>query len=170
MKLLWVFDYDAVIALSPLGGALWAFGGSGEKPLRRFLLPAILALSSISLGVVWWRWLPASLFLSGATTLPYGDKTEEKLDKMGVKWLYWWFVYAVGASYGLSLISLFIGQETWVLGVCAPFITGSTFALGMSLSKSSNKIIAWICQWKVIEVAVGMVVSGLWAYAIYPRP
>lgn len=155
MKLLWIFDSDAVWALAPLSGALWAFGGAGPKWLRRFILPSILALSAYSMGKPWWAAGLSCLILIVTTTLPYGDSAKNRF-----KWSYWPWVALVGALYGLSPFALLVVAKHWFLLWFIPAITGTSF-VGFTFASQKAGL-----PWKAVEILIGTLVGLSFAVAI----
>ena len=154
MKLLWIFDHDAIMAIPLLSGALWALGGAGPKWIRRFILPAVLGLSAFTLGFPWWASGLSSALLCVFTTLPYGQGMKNKLG-----WLYSPYLFIIGALYAISPFALLGLKAHWILAGILPAISGALFAF---LTLGSQK---GFIPWKIVEMAVGLMIGFSFLFA-----
>lgn len=142
MKFLWLFEPDTVIVVPFIAAALFAFGGGGQKMIRRIGLPIFLFLSAWSMGENLWL----SLLAAGGLFVPlskgYGDKLKEEVGEP----YYYPLLYIIGLFYGLSLMPL--ASELWHGFLC--LIPAVTFG---GLSYSSQK--ADFPRWKWVEAWTG---------------
>jgi hypothetical protein len=118
-------------------GALFAIGGTGWKPARRYGIPVLLLVIALISGVLWWKSVLMALSLVIALSLGYGDKTA------------YWLKAIVFATYGLSF--LWIGWSLWV--VLTPVLCFSLFCL------SNWKITSKDFFWKACEFIYGTLIG-----------
>ena len=117
-----------IIALLTFGPCLWALGGTGWKPARRYVWP-------LAAGLLLWRpWgIASALTIAATATLPYGDRTP-------------WPVKAlVFASYGLPVCFLDLRFGLW-------------WAVGMGIVISCLTLLSHRVKrvtWKIVEASMG---------------
>ncbi len=147
-------ELDAIWTLSPLVGFLWSMGGSGPKFMRRILVPIAVSLYAIWMSVALWLAMLQAVFLFITTTLPYGKSIKDRIG-----YLYFPFVYGIGASYGACLLPLAIHSHHWmrygiICGLCSLVFGTLTFL--------SQKV-DWP-KWKWVEIITGMAIgfSACW--------
>lgn len=123
-------------------GGLFSAGGTdipgigGQKWLRRYLLPAGLAVLAFFIGLSWWKCL-LYFFVSMTLSAGYGERTPM------------WQKTLVFASYAMP--SLLIGFSWWVV------ITPATLAI---LFAASNwKPMASTVFWKSWEFLAGVFIA-----------
>jgi hypothetical protein len=145
VNFLWILDRDAVAVLIPLISALWAIGGSGPKWVRRFMVPAVIAISAISLGVSWLLSISAGLFLALVASMGYGVRKHETLGR-----LYFPFLFGIGALNGASLFPLAIHSGAWGAFCGCVALCSVTFG---ALTLASQKLD--FPKWKFVEMLTG---------------
>lgn len=126
-----------MIASMGLSGTLFAIGGTGFKPARRFILPFILGLIAFLGGVLWWKCLIVWGGLTGAFCLPYGSKTP------------YWLKFLVGITFILPTLAL--GFTIWQI------ITPIAFILMFFLSNWKNTANEF--TWKIVEFLTGTLIG-----------
>lgn len=112
---------------------MFAIGGTGFKPVRRFLLPIVLAGLVLWSGVIWWKCAIMAAGLMIAFCLPYGERTP-----------YWAKALVANAD---VLPTLILGFSWWQI------ITPNLFLLMFWLS--NWKPTANIFSWKFVEFLTG---------------
>lgn len=126
-----------MIASMGLGGILFAIGGTGWKPARRFVLPIVLGIIALFSGVIWWKCLVMAIGMVGAFCLPYGERTP------------YWGKFLVGCAFILPTTML--GFSWWQI------ITPICFIIMFWLS--NWKYTAKIFFWKAVEFITGSLVG-----------
>lgn len=126
-----------MIASMGLGGILFAVGGTGFKPARRFILPFFLGGIALLSGVLWWKCLILCLGLMGAFHLGYGSKTP------------YWPKFIVGCAFVAP--TLILGFTLWQI------ITPITFIVMFRLS--NWKPLASEFVWKIVEFLTGTLIG-----------
>ena len=124
------------------GGLLGAVGGTGWKPARRFLLPALLGVVAILAGCIWWKCLLMTIGFVGAFSLPYGERTP------------YWLKFLVGCAFVLP--TAILGFSAWQI------ITPVAFIIMFFLSnwKPTAKIFFWkACEFLTFGL-VGITVAS----------
>ena len=121
-----------IIALVTLGPCLWALGGTGWKPARRYVWP-------LAAGLLLWRpWgIASALSIAATATLPYGDRTP------------WPMKALIFASYGLPVCWL-----DWRFGLWWALGMGVVLACLMRLSQGHNRV-----SHKIFEFSCGALQS-----------
>ena len=120
-----------------LGGICFAVGGTGIKYVRRFILPALLALIALLSGFAWQACLGYAVAQSVTLCLPYGSKTP------------YWLKFLVFMSYALP--SLLLGFTYWQ--IILPLVCFGAFAL------SNWKVTAETFAWKIVEFVIGTILG-----------
>ena len=149
MKFLWVFDHDAVWVLGPLTSALFAFGGSGEKWLRRIGIPVLFFLAGISTGLSIISCLISGLLLWAFLSLGYGKTIHDKTGK-----LYWIYIFCLGLLISGSLVPLYLASGRPLLFLYSFGVFACTFA---GLTFCSQRLD--FPKWKFVEMASGLVLG-----------
>jgi len=126
-----------MIASMGLGGILFAIGGTGFKPARRYILPFCLGVITILSGVIWWKCLVVLFGTMAAFHLPYGSKTP------------YWVKFLVGCTFILPTIVL--GFTLWQI------ITPVAFILMFRLS--NWKFFSGEFVWKIVEFLTGTLIG-----------
>jgi len=126
-----------MIASMALGGLLFAIGGTGFKPARRFILPFCLGLIALLGGVLWWKAIVLWLGLMIAFCLPYGSKTP------------YWLKFLVAVTFILP--TLILGFTVWQI------ITPVAFIVMFILS--NWKFSASEFAWKIVEFLTGALIG-----------
>ena len=134
-----------MIASMGLGGILFAIGGTGFKPARRFILPVALGVIALLGGIIWWKTIILCLGLIIAFCLPYGSKTP------------WWLRCIVACTFVLP--TLILGFTIWQIITPVAFI-------GMFLL-SNWKFSANEFAWKIVEFLTGALVGVTVAQLIH---
>ena len=124
-------EYLMIIAMGG-GGILGAVGGTGWKPARRFLLPALLGTVAILAGCIWWKCLIMAVGMVGAFSLPYGEKTP------------YWLKFLVGCAFVLP--TAILGFSVWQ--IITPIIFIILFWI------SNTKWGQFVVKWKIWEFIV----------------
>jgi hypothetical protein len=135
------------ILIMTLSGALFAIGGTGWKPARRYVLPVLLAVTAYFSHISWWQCLGMAVTLIVALSAGYGERTP------------YWRKALVFAGYGLSF--LWIGWTWWI--VITPVVCLGLFWL------SNNKLTARTFFWKAVELLYGALIGITFIVAISPR-
>ena len=159
MKYLWIFDHDALMITPLVTSVLWALGGSGLKPIRRFGTGAFIFLGSLSLGVPWYFATISLISVFLTSLLPYGDSVRGKL---GI--VYYPFLFILGVLYGLSNFGLCFYSGGWLTLVAYSLGLGCVFSILTALSQS--EAFRKIVPWKAVEISIGFFL-GLIAYKLY---
>lgn len=146
MKIFGVFDVDVIYVLPAITSALWALGGSGPKPLRRFGVP--FAISAFALGYGYPLRFILSFIPMAIFTLGYGD---DYFKRLGV--LYWPYITFLGLLYGLSQFGLCLHFGGWNVLLLFSLVSSVSFLLGMVLSKSK------MIPWKIAELTTGFMIG-----------
>ena len=120
-----------------LGGILFALGGTGFKPARRFILPLAFGAIALVSGFPWLSCLILCFGLMIAFCLPYGSKTP------------YWLKFLVGCSFVLP--TLVLGFTIWQI------ITPVAFIIMFKLSNwkpTANEFV-----WKIVEFLTGTLIG-----------
>ena len=123
------------------GGICFSLGGTGFKWVRRFLLPAILAILTILGGILWWKALAMGGCLIAALCLPYGKKTPYPVKFLvmcsyfaSTLWLGFSYWQAIGLAIAIILFKL--SNTKWTQNIVFwkawEFITGSLIGITVS--------------------------------------
>lgn len=132
-----------MILVMSASGALFAAGGThidgigGQKWIRRFLLPAILASIALLSHVVWWKAVGMAVSLIVALSMGYGSRTP------------YWLKMVTFVTYGASF--LWLGFSYWV--ILTPILCFSLFCL------SNWKPMATTFFWKACEFLYGTLIG-----------
>lgn len=126
-----------MIGLMAASASLFAIGGTGWKPARRFGIPLMLLATAYCLHIPWLKCLLMALSLCFSLHLGYGDRTK------------YWMKALVFTGYGLPF--LFIGWTWWV--VITPVVCFCLFAL------SNWKYTAGTFFWKGVEFFYGLLIA-----------
>lgn len=137
-------EWQMIIAMA-LGGILFAVGGTGFKPARRFILPFLLGGLCLWNGFVWWKCLIVWLGFTGAFHLPYGSKTP------------YWAKFLAGCAFVAPTIAL--GFSWWQI------ITPLLFILMFWLS--NLKLTEKVFKWKIVEFLTGALIGVTIAQLIH---
>ena len=121
-----------MIVLLGAGTMLVPAGGTGWKPARRFVWPAV-AGGLLAYSGYGWESLLVALTLVLVNLLAYGDRTS------------WPMRAVVFTSFGLPGVWLTAGHVWLPLVACGVFVTGA-----MWLSRKFN----WV-SWKIVEAFAG---------------
>lgn len=135
----WLMDFAMVwcVGLFAAGGT-HIEGVGGQKWLRRYLLPAGLAIIALLSHVLWWQCLGLATTLMVVLSLGYGSKTP------------YWVKSLVFLCYGLAF--LWIGWSWWVV------ITGP---LCLALFVFSNlRLTRGSFHWRICEGGMGFLLSA----------
>jgi len=154
MKYLWVFDPDAVWTLIPLCSLLWAWGGSGIKPFRKYGIPAAICLSALSFGVAWWLCLITAGMMFGLMTIPYGEDIKGQFGRFYYAWL-----FICGFLYAFALIPLVFAHGRYLIFLGCLGICSCIFGI-LSILSQRERI-----PWKIVEMVYGASL-GLTAFCI----
>ena len=139
-----------MVGLPAISWLLFALGGtqisdtiSGQKWIRRFVLPTVYLIACLMSGFIW-QGIVTALLAMGVYHLGYGTKVP------------WWRKILVGIGY--ALISVAIGLSWWNLITAIAFI---------GLFKLSNtKWAASMFVWKICEGFFGLFVGIEIAYLL----
>ena len=128
-----------------LGGILFAWGGTGFKPARRFILPFILGILAMLAGFSALKCSIMALGLVIAFCLPYGQKYP------------YWVKFLVGCAFVVP--TLILGYTIWQILTPIAFIV---------MFKLSNwKPLANEFVWKICEFGTGTLIGVTVAQLIH---
>lgn len=153
---MWVFDVDALWCLIPAVSLLWALGGSGLPALRRLGIPILIALSAVSLGVVWWRIILFLWFWPITWILAYGDEAHDYLDAF-----FYPYLYAVGFGFTIPFAVFIDSRQDFIAFLCGSL--ANSFFFG-TLTFTSQRF--KFPQWKACELITGAFLGALIASII----
>lgn len=120
-----------------LGGSLFAIGGTGWKPARRFILTGILGVIAYFSGFPVLSCVLYSITQTVTFTLPYGERTP------------YWGKALVFISYAIP--SMILGFTIWQ--IITPVVCFLLFVL------SNHKLTRKHFPWKVCEFIMGSLVA-----------
>jgi hypothetical protein len=132
-----------MILVLALSSVLFAIGGThidgigGQKWVRRFLLPLLLALGCLLSGVSWWQASIYALLLCASLHMGYGERTP------------YWKKFLIFASY--SGVSAMIGLSWWL--VITPVLLTLLF-IGSNWKPAASSIF-----WKAWEFLAGTLIA-----------
>jgi len=141
-------DRDWLWALAGIGWACWTMGGAGQKWIRRFLWPGVLASLAIRYGVWWIPTCVSSVCLCLAHSFGYSPQRTSGAWRVGI-----------GLWYGYALLPI-LWPHVW-LGLVSGLLTSLVFNGGMVVSLR----VPWI-TWKWVEGSVGAAQGGLVAWRL----
>ena len=120
-----------------LSGILFAIGGTGWKPARRFILPIILGAIALISGVIWYKAVIMAVGLIIAFCLPYGERTP------------YWGKFLVGCAFVAP--TAILGFSWWQI------ITPICFIVMFKLSNTKGT--SNIFFWKAVEFITGSLIG-----------
>jgi len=129
-------EWLAILAMGG-GAVLFAIGGTGWKPARRFLLPILLGFIVSISGFLWWQAIIYAFGLCIALHLGYGERTP------------YWLKALV--FFGYSVPSLVLGLTIWQ--IITPAVLFILFVL------SNRRLTAKEVPWKTWEAFAGFLIG-----------
>lgn len=152
-----MFDLDVIYTLIPIVSFLWALGGSGWLPARKFGVPIAISIYALGYGITWWKFIIALIGISFFTWGPgYGDRYVRSL---GI--LYWPYIFFLGFMYGFCQFGLSLHFGHWLVLVLFSGVCSVLFGGTMLLSKAK------LLPWKWAEIITGGSVGLVGAMIIY---
>ncbi len=120
-----MFERDALWALPGVGWVCWRLGGSGQKWIRRFAWPIVIAFLAFRHGIIWWCSIVAGCSLLLVHSLGYSTE-RIRLDVRA----------GIGLSFGYALLPI-LWSSPW-LASTSGLVLMSWFLGSMAASRRFN--------------------------------
>ena len=117
-----------IIGLVLLSALLFAWGGTGLKAARRFMLPFVLAGGGFSLGLDWKKCLMALPLMVGAFCLPYGESSHVIIRGL------------TALSFGLCLLPM-AHRKNWFVLLIPPAAFAANYFISLNWAPWTHKIV-----------------------------
>lgn len=153
---LWIFDYDAILALVPACSLLFILGGGGVKPLRRAGIAVLIVAVGFYYEISAWRVFLSAALMGLFLSEPYGDSLRKRF-----RGFFFITHFAIGFLYGAAVLPLSSG---WMPVLVCPVVTSLTFG---TLTFTSQKFD--FPRWKWVELITGSAIGFALMYALGGR-